>query len=168
MDNERFGIRGAVIAPRPPTPVEWWIGSGPGDRPMERAAREGDAWYVSPGVTGADLSAALPRYLELCDRHGTTPRVALRRDVLVADDDAGGRARGRDLIAAGYRGLTEEQLVFGGVDRVTDALAALVDVGAAHGVALDIVARTMAVDQPTAVRSIELLGEIRRRTTDSG
>ncbi len=147
-------IGGAAVAPR--APVEWWIGSGLGDRPLERAAREGDAWYVSPGVTAAALTERLPRYRELCADFGTTPRVALRRDILVTDDDAVGQARGRELIAAGYRGLGEEQLIFGGVERVTEAMVAL----AAAGVD-DVVVRTMAVDQPTALRSIELLAEVR-------
>ncbi len=166
VDSDTFGtkgagLRGAAIAPRPPVPVEWWIGSGLGDRPLERAAREGDAWYVAPGATPADLAAAMPRYRDLCARHGTAPRIAVRRDILVTDEDAAGRTRGRQLVAAGYRGLTEEQLIFGGVDRVAEAMAALGRIGAMHNAEVDIVVRTMAVDQPTALRSIELLADVR-------
>lgn len=156
-----LGLHGAAIAPRPPRPVEWWIGSGFGDRPLERAAREGDAWYVAPGATSTALADALPRYCERCDLHGTLPRLAVRRDILVTDDDADGLARGRELIDAGYRGLTEEQLIFGGVDRVAAAMAELGDISAAHDVEVDVVVRTMAVDQPTALRSIELLADLR-------
>ncbi|MDH3302948.1 MAG: LLM class flavin-dependent oxidoreductase [Acidimicrobiia bacterium] len=163
VHSETFTISGAAIAPRPPIPVEWWIGSGLGDRPLQRAAREGDAWYVGPGATPADLAAAMPRYCEMCTRFGTLPRIAVRRDILVTDDDAIGLARGRELIAAGYRGLTEEQLIFGGVDRVAEAIAVLADIGAAHDSDIDVVVRTMAVDQPTAVRSIELLADVRTR-----
>jgi len=168
VDSESFGstesgLRGAVIAPLPPVPVEWWIGSGLGDRPLERAAREGDAWYVAPGTTPAQLAVAMPRYLEFCDRHATGPRLAVRRDLLVTDDDADGLRRGRELIAAGYRGLTEAQLIFGGVERVAAAMADLIDIGAAHDVPVDVVVRTMAVEQRTALRSIELLADVRAR-----
>ncbi len=163
VDSEMFGIERAAIAPRPPVPVEWWIGSGLGERPLERAAREGDAWYVAPGATPAQLTAAIPRYIDLCDRHGTAPRLAVRRDILVTDDDAAGLALGRSLVATGYRGLTEEQLIFGGVDRVAESMAALDDMGRAHGAEVDIVVRTMAVDQSTALRSIELLADVRAR-----
>lgn len=156
-----LGLHGAAIAPRPPVPVEWWIGSGLGDGPLERAAREGDAWYVAPGATPSALAAAMPRYCDRCELHGTIPRLAIRRDIFVTDDDATGLARGRELIAAGYRGLTEGQLIFGGVDRAAAAMAQLGDIGAAHGVDVDVVVRTMAVDQPMALRSIELLADVR-------
>ncbi len=161
VDSEGYAIAGAAIAPRPPVPVQWWIGSGVGDRPLDRAAREGDAWYVAPGATPSALAAAMPRYVERCAHHGTAPRIAVRRDVLVTDSDADGVARGRELVAAGYRGLTEEELIFGGVDRVADAMAMLAEIGAAHGAEVDIVVRTMAVDQATALRSIELLADVR-------
>jgi alkanesulfonate monooxygenase SsuD/methylene tetrahydromethanopterin reductase-like flavin-dependent oxidoreductase (luciferase family) len=161
VESEPFGIARAAIAPRPPVPVEWWIGSGLGDRPLERAAREGDAWYVAPGATPSALAEALPRYRDLCAHHGTVPRIAVRRDILVTDDDAAGLALGRALIASGYRGLTDEQLIFGGVDRVAAAMAELGDIGAAQDVDVDVVVRTMAVDQPMALRSIELLADVR-------
>ncbi len=27
VDDERFALRGAAISPRPPRPVEWWVGN---------------------------------------------------------------------------------------------------------------------------------------------
>lgn len=156
VDSELFGMAGAAIAPRPPRPVEWWIGSGIGDRPLSRAAGEGDAWYVMPNLSTGDLTGSTARYRELCDQHGTTPRVALRRDLFIADSDEEGLRRGRDLVAGGYRGMTEDTLIFGGVERVAERLAAFAELGVD-----DIVARTMAVDQSAALRSIELLGLVR-------
>ncbi len=161
-DDERFhqvfGSAGASIAPLPPRPVEWWIGSGMGEVPLERAAREGDAWYVSPGARLDDLSQAIARYRERCAHHGTTPRVCLRRDVFVADTDAGARSTALALIESGYRGLTEDVLVFGGVGQVAERLAAFASIGVD-----DIVARTMSVPQDAALRSIELLGDVRAK-----
>jgi alkanesulfonate monooxygenase SsuD/methylene tetrahydromethanopterin reductase-like flavin-dependent oxidoreductase (luciferase family) len=153
VSSERLQMRDAAIAPLPPHGVEWWIGAGTGDRPLERAAREGDAWYASPGITAADIG----RYRERCAAHGTEPRVVMRVDVLVGDEDAAAVRRGRELVAAGYRGMSEDVVAFGGVARVTERLAALAAVGVD-----DLVLRTMAVEQPLAVQSIELLGDVRR------
>ncbi len=154
VSSEMLGVTGAAVAPCPPHGVEWWIGAGAGDRPLDRAAREGDAWYASPGLGAEDVA----RYRDRCEVHGTTPRVVLRVDVLVADDDDEAVRRGRQILADGYRGMSEDVVAFGGVDRVAERLAALAAVGAD-----DLVVRTMAVDQASAVRSIELLGEVRRR-----
>lgn len=158
VDDQEFAIAGAAINPRPPQPVEWWIGSGLGDVPVERAAKEGTAWYLSPGVPLDLLPEALDRYRERCAAHGTKPRVALRRDVFVGDDDGAAVAVGRAVVGAGYRGMSEEVLVFGGVDRVTEQLAPFVDLGVD-----DIVARTIDVDDMAAVRSVELLGSVREQ-----
>lgn len=156
VDDATLGLRGAAISPRPPRPVEWWIGAGTGDVPLERAARVGDAWYVSPGESRVELAEAIARYRERCSIHSTVPRVALRRDVFVADDDAEAVETGKRLVAAGYRGMREEVLICGGVERVVEALAPFAELGVD-----DIVARTMTVAPERAVRSVELLGHVR-------
>ena len=147
----------AAVRPRPRQPVEWWIGSGPSPAAIDRAARLGDAWYTSPGLLGPSLDAAAQAYRDACGRYGSTPRIALRRDVLVGDDHAATVDRARQVIDAGYRGM-DEQIVAGGAEHVAEQLAAFGSIGID-----DIVARTITVDQPTALRSIELLGEVRRR-----
>ncbi len=157
VDVESMRIRGASISPRPPVPVEWWIGSGLAEPAIDRAARVGDAWYVTPGLVGAELIDGIARYRDRCGHHGTSSRVIVRRDVLIGDDDERTRATGEQLVAAGYRGLGLDQLVVGGVDRAIEHLQQLAAVGVD-----DIVARTMSVDQPTALRSVELLGAVRR------
>lgn len=155
VDSAEFGISGAAIGPRPPIGVEWWIGAGPSTAAIDRAAREGDAWYASPGIDGADLSNAIAAYRNACQTHGTTPSVALRRDVLVGDDHADTVSNARAITDRGYRGL-DRQVIAGGVDHVAERLAAFGPLGVDH-----IVARTISVDQPTALRSIELLGDVR-------
>lgn len=162
VDAGEFGVTDAAINPRPPVDVEWWIGSGTGEVPLERAARQGDAWYVSPRLALPELEEAIGRYRERCTHHGSQPRVALRRDLFVGDDDGQAVSIGRSVLQQGYRGLGEDDLVFGGVDRVAERLKAFADVGVD-----DIVARTMAVDQSAAVRSLELLGEVREHLLGS-
>lgn len=155
VDIPEFGVRGASISPIPPQPVQWWVGAGPAPAAIERAAREGDAWYVSPGLDGEALAAAVEAYREACDRHDREPAIALRRDVLVGDDhDATVRAA-RRVIERGYRGL-DEQVVCGDTAHVAERFASYRDLGV-----VDVVARTIAVDEPAALRSIELLGEVR-------
>jgi alkanesulfonate monooxygenase SsuD/methylene tetrahydromethanopterin reductase-like flavin-dependent oxidoreductase (luciferase family) len=156
VDVPEFGIGGASISPRPPVPVEWWIGAGGAAAAIDRAARVGVAWYVSPGLDGDDLRRTADAYRDACERHGTSPRIALRRDVLVGDDDDATTRLARRVIERGYRGM-DEQIVAGGVDRVAARMASFESVGVD-----DIVARTITVDQPSALRSIELLGEVRR------
>ena len=157
VDAPDLGISGASIRPRPPRPVEWWIGAGTASVPIERAAREGHAWYVSPGLDGPPLAAAADAYREACVRHGTAPRIALRRDVLVGDDHTATVALARSVIDAGYRGLGQ-QVIAGDVAHVAERCASFAEFGVD-----DIVARTISVDQPTALRSIELLGDVRSR-----
>ncbi len=157
VDVPELGISGASISPRPPVPVEWWVGAGSAPVAIDRAARSGDAWYASPGIDGDELRRTADSYREACARHGRTPRIALRRDVLVGDDHEATVRRARDVIERGYRGM-DEQIIAGGVEHVAERVASFESI-----VVDDIVARTIAVDQATAIRSIELLGEVRTR-----
>lgn len=148
-------ISGASISPRPPVPVEWWIGAGAAPVAIDRAARSGDAWYASPGIDGDDLRRTADSYRSACEVHGTTPRIALRRDVLVGDDHDEITRLARRVIDRGYRGL-DEQIIAGGVEHVAERMASFESLGVD-----DIVARTIAVGQGAALRSIELLGDVR-------
>jgi alkanesulfonate monooxygenase SsuD/methylene tetrahydromethanopterin reductase-like flavin-dependent oxidoreductase (luciferase family) len=156
VDIPGLGISGASISPRPPVSVEWWIGAGGAAAAIDRAARVGDAWYASPGIDGDDLRRTADAYREACGRHSTPPRIALRRDVLVGDDHDATARLAREVIERGYRGM-DEQIIAGDVDHVAERMRSFDPFGVD-----DIVARTIAVDAPTALRSIELLGEVRR------
>ncbi len=160
VDIPELDITGASISPRPARPVEWWIGAGNAPAAITRAAREGDAWYAAPGIDGADLAGAADAYRRACDEHGTTPRIALRRDVLVGDDHDDTVAVARGVIERGYRGM-DQQILAGGVEHVAERMANFATFGVD-----DIVARTIAVDQPRAIRSIELLGDVRARLAE--
>ena len=155
VTSPELGIQSASINPRPPRPVDWWIGSGAAPAAIERAARQGDAWYTSPGLDGDDLRATADAYRAACQRHGRTPRIALRRDILVGDDHDATARLARTIIDRGYRGM-DSQIIAGGIDHVAERMASFEAVGVD-----DIVARTITVDQPTALRSIELLADVR-------
>jgi len=156
VDIAEIGVSGASVSPRPSQPVEWWIGAGSAPPAIDRAAREGDAWYAAPGIDGDELRATADAYRAACDRHGATPRIALRRDVLVGRDHEATVRLAREVVDRGYRGLGD-QVISGGVEHVAERFASFRSVGVD-----DIVARTIAVDQPTAVESIGLLGDVRR------
>ncbi len=157
VSSNRFGIDNASIGPTPSEPVEWWIGSGPAEAAIERAASVGDAIYIGPSGDLDHVSALSVRYRQRCAELGRPSRVALRRDVFVGDDDAEALAVRDRLVAKGYRGMSSEVLVCGGVGRVEESLAEI----AALGVD-DLVVRMLPVPTAAAVRSIELLGELRK------
>lgn len=155
VDSERFGIAGARVNPRPPVPVEWWIGAG-APAALDRAAREGDSWYANADLTPESAAAGLQGYRDACERHGRTPRAAVRKDVIVLDDADRARQLGDDLIAAGYRGMPREAVAYGGVDDVVEQLAAFKDLGFD-----DVTVRCMAISQADAVETLTLCGEVR-------
>ena len=158
VSDDAFGIAEASIRPVPVQPVEWWIGAGSATAALERAARLGDAWYAGPGATENELRRDAAQYAEACQRHGRSPRIVLRRDVHLGPDDAAAVAVGDRAAAAGYRGISRQALVCGGVDRVADDLAAFAELGVT-----DIAARCLDADQADAVRTLELLGQVRQR-----
>lgn len=154
VDSERFGITGAQVNPRPPRGVEWWIGAGaPG--PLRRAAREGDAWYGGPHVTPGNAEM-IDAYREEADRLGRPAKVIVRKDVIILRDGDRANALGDELLRRGYRGMTREMVVYGGIDAAIEQLAPFDDLGVD-----EIVIRCMSVDQADAMETLELAGEVR-------
>lgn len=161
VSDERFGIVDAAIGPRPGHGVEWWIGAGSANAAIDRAAREGDAWYIGPQPTTDDVRGPVEFYRERCAHYGTEPRLIVRFDVVVGDDDLAAVTTGDRLFADGYRGMPRESIIAGGVDRVAALLAPWAEIGAT-----DIVARNAAIPFADAERSTELLGDVRRQLLD--
>lgn len=158
VDDDDLAIAGAAIGPRPVQPVHWWIGSGAAPAALDRAARCGDALYLSPGWGRADVARLSDDYRARAAALGRPARVVLRRDVLLDDDHRTAVATMDDLAAAGYRGMPRDVLVAGDPGAVADALAAYRDAGAD-----EIAARVVAVPQPDALRTVTLLGAVRER-----
>lgn len=156
MSSPRFGIEGAVVSPRPPQPVEWWIGAGaPG--PIRRAARDGDAWYAGPWATPAQMLDMTAIYREACAAEGKEGRICMRKDVIVLRDADRARRIGTELIEGGYRGLGSESVAYGGVDDVAEQLAPFREIGVD-----EVIVRCMTIDQADALETLELCGEVRR------
>ncbi|MEM9745074.1 MAG: LLM class flavin-dependent oxidoreductase [Actinomycetota bacterium] len=158
VSSERFGVENASIGLRPQQSVEWWIGAGsPG--PLERAAREGTAWYGSPGTSVERTADLIATFREACGRFDNeSAQVIMRADVIVLDDDSTASARADELIAAGYRGMPRDGVIAGGVERVADAFARYAEIGVD-----EMVVRCMNITQPEAVETLALCGEVRRR-----
>lgn len=157
VTSERFGLEEASFALVPERPVHWWVGAGSAG-PLERAAREGDAWYAGPGWSVEQMTELIETFRRACARVGNdTAQVIMRADVIVGADDAAASARADELIAAGYRGMSREGVIAGGVDRVSEIFSAYGGVGVD-----EIVVRCMNVTQTEAVETLTLCGEIRR------
>ena len=160
VTSEELGLQKAAIAPRPPRPVEWWIGAIAAPA-IDRAARLGSGWYADPGLTPKTAEVRMRTYLEACVRHGALPGTrALRKDVFIADDDARACQVGEALIERGYRGMKRETVIFGSPERVAEQLRPFAELGFT-----DVIIRTMTVPQPDALRSIELAGEVAKLMT---
>lgn len=155
VDSEPFGIAAARVSPRPTGTVEWWIGGGAAG-PLRRAARQGDAWYGGPHVTAADAPRMLHVYRAEADRLGRTSRAIVRKDIVILRDAARAEAIGDDLVAKGYRGMTKDALVYGGVDAAIEQLLPFRELGFD-----DVIVRCMTIEQADALESLELCGEVR-------
>src|SRR5260370_28913781 len=77
--SRRFRIVEASLALRSADAVEVWIGAS-APPAIDRAARLGDGWIASPGLTREEASAQASLYRERCAAYGREPGVgALRR-----------------------------------------------------------------------------------------
>ncbi len=150
VDDEAFGLRGARVGLRADVDYDWWIG-GTAPVALDRAAREGDAWYAAPGASDADLGAGIARY-----RAAGGHRVMLRRDAVVAATVEEATERAEAIVAAGYRGMTVDQLLVGSPASVAERARELAELGVD-----EIVVRCANRAQEQALETLELLGTIR-------
>lgn len=154
VDAPELNMRNARVGLLPPEPVQWWIGGSVGAA-FRRAAEWGDGWYANSNVTPEQAAAQNGEYRSRCDSAGRPARSILRRDVLVFEDGERAQARGREILAGGYRGLAADQVMFGGVEQVRNQIQRFADMGFD-----DIAVRCMSPDQNEALESIALLGMI--------
>jgi alkanesulfonate monooxygenase SsuD/methylene tetrahydromethanopterin reductase-like flavin-dependent oxidoreductase (luciferase family) len=153
----RFQLTGARISPRPIEPVEVWIG-GSALPAIDRAARLGDAWLASPGLSVEQARTLVNYYRERCAVHRRTPAaVAIRRDVYVGESAADAKAVLAEAAAKGYRGIAPDALVAGSVDEVTERLGALARLGYT-----DVLVRHLTNDQPKVLGSLARLAQVRK------
>jgi alkanesulfonate monooxygenase SsuD/methylene tetrahydromethanopterin reductase-like flavin-dependent oxidoreductase (luciferase family) len=156
MSSELFSFTDVSIGLLPHQSVDWWMGTM-SSAGVRRAARFGAAWYAAPGALPEPFVALDEEYRAACEERGTSPRVMLRRDMLVlADGDQARRSAG-EAVARGYRGMNEAQLVVGTPDEAAEQLRVWSDLGVDQ-----IVARTMGLSPEHDLETIECLAEVRR------
>lgn len=149
VDSDYFGLVGARVGLRSPGTFEWWIGAG-ARAGIDRAARLGDAWYGSPGLTDNDLRASIDHY-----RASGGSRVVLRRDAVASLDSAVAATRADELIAAGYRGLSRDVLFAGAPDELAQRAIELASFGVD-----ELVIRCADRSQADALETLTTIGEI--------
>lgn len=154
---ERFWpVSRARISPLPPEPVDVWIGAM-ANPAINRTARMAEGWLASPGLTHGQAADGLNVYRQACAEHQRTPSaVAIRRDVYVGASSRDARRVVAPYVASGYRGFSEEALLFGSVNEVADELARFADLGFT-----DVIVRNISADQSEALATIERLAEVK-------
>jgi alkanesulfonate monooxygenase SsuD/methylene tetrahydromethanopterin reductase-like flavin-dependent oxidoreductase (luciferase family) len=152
----RFRIAQASLALRPAGPVEVWIGAS-AEPAIDRAARLGDGWIASPGLTCDEARAQADLYRERCAAYGRQPNaVALRRDIYVGQSSSEAQAVLQHALDRSYRGIPAEALIAGSVDEVADEFRAFAEIGYT-----DILVRHLTNDQPKVLASLERLAAVR-------
>ena len=152
-----FSFDSARLALKPAEPVDVWIGATAAPA-IDRAARLGDAWLASPGLTPDVAREKIACYRERCKAHGRTPSaIAIRRDVYVGESEAEAKATLDAAVARGYRGFDPKALVAGSLTQVAERFRALGAMGFT-----DVIVRHLATDHAKVLASFARLGEVRR------
>lgn len=153
----RWRFEDARIMPLPPDGVEVWIGAV-ARRAIDRAARLGDGWLASPGLTPEGAAAQSAEYHERRQAHGHAEAgvVAIRRDVYVGESDAEAEETTRAVLEAGHRGFERSAMAIGSPETVASEFRALAEAGYT-----DVIVRNLMPSQEHALASIGRLSEVR-------
>ncbi|OAI40901.1 hypothetical protein AYO38_04835 [bacterium SCGC AG-212-C10] len=155
--SRRFSIERARIAPRPPEPVEVWIG-GSAEAPIDRAARLGDAWLAGPELSPEDAGRWADYYVQACHVHEKEPSaVAIRRDIYVGESAEEAAAVANPILDAGYRGFDPDACIFGSIDQVAAKFREYAALGYT-----DVIIRHLTDDQEKVLGSMKRLKEVRQ------
>lgn len=155
VSSERFGVSEGRIAPLPPHGIDLWI-AGSAPRALRRAAEQGASWYADARATVETAGRLLREYTAYCHAAGTTPRAAVRKDVLVLRDAARANQIGDKLMERGYRGMERGAVAYGSVGQVVEQLGLLKEQGFDEANL-----RCMMVEQSDALETIKLCGEVK-------
>jgi alkanesulfonate monooxygenase SsuD/methylene tetrahydromethanopterin reductase-like flavin-dependent oxidoreductase (luciferase family) len=152
----RFRIAQASLALRPAEPVEVWIGAS-AEPAIDRAARLGDGWIASPGLTYDEARSQADLYRERCAAYGRQPNaVALRRDIYVGQSPSEAQAVLQHALNRSYRGISAEALIAGSVDEVAERFRSFEEIGYT-----EILVRHLTNDQPKVLGSLDRLATVR-------
>ena len=152
----RFRIAQASLALRPAEPVEVWIGAS-AEPAIDRAARLGDGWIASPGLTFEEARAQADFYRERCAAYARPPNaITLRRDIYVGQSSSEAQAVLQQALGRSYRGISAEALIAGSVDEVAEQFRTFAEIGYT-----EILVRHLTNDQPKVLGSLERLAAVR-------
>jgi alkanesulfonate monooxygenase SsuD/methylene tetrahydromethanopterin reductase-like flavin-dependent oxidoreductase (luciferase family) len=152
----RFTLCDARVALRPAEPVDVWIGAS-APPAIDRAARLGDGWLASPGLTMTQARRQIDVYRERCTAHRRAPTaVAIRRDIYVGESHAEAEATAAPVVRAGYRGFDSSALVIGDVAEVAARFRELAVMGYT-----DVIVRHLTNDQDKVLASLRRLKDVR-------
>ena len=154
--DEYWPIRDARISPLPPEPISVWIGAQ-ADVAIRRTARMAEGWLASPGLSEDQAAAGISRFRQAAAEFGRTPEaVAIRRDIYVGETSAAARKVVQPYLDKGYRGFSEQALLFGSVTEVAEKLAGFAGMGYS-----DVIVRNLSSDQSESLATIERLARVR-------
>ena len=152
----RFRVAQASLALRPAELVEVWIGASEPPA-IDRAARLGEGWIASPGLTPEEARAQADLYRERCAAYGRPPgAIVLRRDIYVGKSSSEAQAILQQALGRSYRGMSAQALIAGSVDEVAQQFRAFGEIGYT-----DILVRHLTNDQPKVLGSLERLAAVR-------
>jgi len=155
VSSTMFGIVNAQIDLVPPDGVTWWIGTL-SDAGIERTAKLGAVWYAAHPAIGDVLDQMVATYRQACERHGSDPTVAIRREAVVLDNGDQARKIASDALAGGYRAMTSDMILAGTVEDVAEAIDEL----SRQGVD-ETMLRTLGTSVDTDLETINNLGRVR-------
>lgn len=151
----------ARVEPRPPEPLEVWIGAS-APPAVDRAARLGDGFIAGPDATPDQARSLIEMYRDACERHGRTPHAIIRRDVHVGSDHEDAHRVADPVLEAGYRGFDPSAAAVGDAAEVAEHLSAFAAMG--YG---DVLVRHLSPDQREVLASFERLGTVRENLADA-
>ena len=155
-EQRYWNIQGARISPVPPEPVDVWVGAM-AIPAINRTARLAEGWLASPGYTMVEAREALNMYRQACAEHDRSPAaVAIRRDIFVGATSAAAKKTVDPYIQQGYRGMSEDALMYGSVAEVAEQLAAFEELGFT-----DVIVRNLSADQSESLATIERLAAVK-------
>lgn len=154
--DEYWPIRDARISPLPPQPISVWIGAQ-ADVAIRRTARMAEGWLASPGLSEDQAAAGINRFRQAAAEFGRTPEaVAIRRDIYIGETSAAARKVVQPYLDKGYRGFSEQALLFGSITEVAETLAGFAGMGYS-----DVIVRNLSSDQRESLATIERLARVR-------
>ena len=96
-------------------------------------------------------------YLQACAEHDRVPTaVAIRRDIFVGATRAAAKKVVDPYIQQGYRGMSEDALLYGSPGEVAEQLAAFEELGFT-----DVIVRNLSADQSESLATIERLAAVK-------